>query len=217
MRGSACRERRYRRLLKWYPPAFRREHEQEVLAVLMAGAEDGRWAPGFAESADLIRSAMRMRLRPGGQRSTPTMFAAVGLMYVGAAVELATLITIVSTLGDLKSAILQRNPRYTAADWHAEMAGHMIPLAVSAAIAVGVWLWMAWANGRGRRWARIVFAAFFCLNVTGLLSGLAQGSATYAPADLIAGSVLCLVALAAVVLIFNKASEPHYMPPPTHG
>jgi hypothetical protein len=31
-------ERRYRRLVACYPRAFRREHEQEILAVLMAGA-----------------------------------------------------------------------------------------------------------------------------------------------------------------------------------
>jgi hypothetical protein len=31
-------ERAYRRLLGWYPREFRRENEQEILAVLMAGA-----------------------------------------------------------------------------------------------------------------------------------------------------------------------------------
>jgi hypothetical protein len=30
-------ERGYRRLLAWYPRAFRREHEEEMLAVLLAG------------------------------------------------------------------------------------------------------------------------------------------------------------------------------------
>jgi hypothetical protein len=62
---------------------------------------------------------------------------------------------------------------------------------------------MAWAIGRGHRWARIVFALFFALNVFGLLNGLAQGSAVYARPDLAAGSVLCLVELAAVALIFR--------------
>jgi hypothetical protein len=58
-------ERRYRRLLACYPRAFRREHTEEMLAVLMAGARQGR-RPGLAESADLIRSAAKMRLRPAG-------------------------------------------------------------------------------------------------------------------------------------------------------
>jgi hypothetical protein len=35
-------ERRYLRLLAFYPKAFRREHEQEMLSVLIAGAADGQ-------------------------------------------------------------------------------------------------------------------------------------------------------------------------------
>ena len=50
-------ERAYRRLLAWYPREFRRENEQEILAVLMADAPDDKHRPGLAESADLIRSA----------------------------------------------------------------------------------------------------------------------------------------------------------------
>jgi hypothetical protein len=56
-------ERRYRRLLACYPAAFRREHEQEILSVLMAGAEEGQRWPRPAEVADLLSSATSMRLR----------------------------------------------------------------------------------------------------------------------------------------------------------
>jgi hypothetical protein len=210
MTTSAQLERRYRRLLAWYPRAFRREHEEDILWVFMAGVEDGRWRPGLAASADLIKSATWMRLRPGVPRSARTVFAAVRLMYVGAAVELCTLITIVATLGSLKSAILVLNPHYTAAQWRAEMHGQIVPLEVSVVIAIGVWLWMAWANGRGHRWARVVFAVFFVITTVNLLRGVAQHAATYARADLIAGVVVCLVRLAVVALIFDKESGPHY-------
>lgn len=63
MTDPASQERRNRRLLACYPRAFRREHTEEMLAVLMAGARQGR-RPSLAESADLIRSAAEMRLRP---------------------------------------------------------------------------------------------------------------------------------------------------------
>jgi hypothetical protein len=56
-------ERRYRRLLACYPAAFRREHEQEMLSVLMAGAAEGQRWPRLAEAADLLRSATFTRLR----------------------------------------------------------------------------------------------------------------------------------------------------------
>jgi hypothetical protein len=63
MIDAADLERRYRRLLKCYPAAFRREHEQEVVSVLMAGAEEGQRWPRLAEVADLLRSAIYMRLQ----------------------------------------------------------------------------------------------------------------------------------------------------------
>jgi len=47
-------ERAYRRLLAWYPRKFRRENEQEILAVLIAGAPPGQRRPGLAEAADLL-------------------------------------------------------------------------------------------------------------------------------------------------------------------
>jgi hypothetical protein len=63
MTAGADLERRYRRLLLCYPAAFRCEHEQELLSVLMAGAEEGQRWPRLAEAADLLRSAIYMRLR----------------------------------------------------------------------------------------------------------------------------------------------------------
>jgi hypothetical protein len=61
--SESALERRYRRLLAWYPAPFRREQEDEMLAVLMAGAGRGQRRPGLVESADLIRNAVLMRIR----------------------------------------------------------------------------------------------------------------------------------------------------------
>jgi hypothetical protein len=63
MTNSSRLERRYRSLLALYPKAFRREHEQEILSVLMAAAPEGQKRPRVAESADLVRNAIFMRLR----------------------------------------------------------------------------------------------------------------------------------------------------------
>jgi hypothetical protein len=62
MSDSASLERRYGRLLACYPRAFRREHEQEILAVLMAGADEGQQRPRPAEALNLIKHALWMRL-----------------------------------------------------------------------------------------------------------------------------------------------------------
>ena len=62
MTGSAGLERRYGRLLACYPRAFLREHEQEILAVLMAGADESQQRPRLAEAVNLIKHALWMRL-----------------------------------------------------------------------------------------------------------------------------------------------------------
>jgi hypothetical protein len=64
MNEPAALERGYRRLLAWYPKPFRAEQGEEILAVLMAGAEQGQRRPRLAEALDVIRSAVRMRLWP---------------------------------------------------------------------------------------------------------------------------------------------------------
>ena len=63
MTESAGLERGYRRLLACYPRAYRRDHADEILAVLMAGAGEEQRRPRLAESADLFWSAVKMRLR----------------------------------------------------------------------------------------------------------------------------------------------------------
>jgi len=63
MTDSTRLERRYRRLLAFYPKAYRREHEDEILAVLMTTAAAGQKRPRLAESANLLRSAIVMRAR----------------------------------------------------------------------------------------------------------------------------------------------------------
>jgi hypothetical protein len=75
MTESAPLEQRYRRLLGWYPQPFRNEHDEEMLAVLMATSEEGQRRPGLMESANLIWSALGMRLRQAGSRSAARPWA----------------------------------------------------------------------------------------------------------------------------------------------
>lgn len=203
MSAVADLERGYRRWLRCYPRRYRREHEAEILGVLLAGAREGQRRPGRAEIADLMTGALRMRLRPRVPRSDRATLAAIRLMYAGAVVELTMAATILATLGDVRTAIVARQPAYTLAQWHTEAAGKIEPLAMWAGLGAAFWLWMAWANGRGHRWARIAFAVFFVQTSCSLLTGLAGGSAVYARADLAVGAVLWLVELAVVVLVFH--------------
>jgi hypothetical protein len=141
-------------------------------------------------------------------RPSRTVLSAVRLMYAGAALEVVVLIIALVSRGSLKSAILQANPHDTAAQLHTAENFRAGILIIGALIAVGAWLWMAWANGSGRSWARGVSTALFVIGTLGLPT-ISLRTARNA-ATLTVGVVIWLVGLAVIVLIFNKDSGPFY-------
>ena len=170
----------------------------------MACAQDGQTRPSLEAAVDLLKGAMRMRLRPrAGQPRT--VFAAVRLMWAGAAAELAALITIIVTAGSVRSAVLHSHQAAAGA-----VMTHIVIDEVGMPLLIGVWLFLAWAIGRGRDAGRFGFTSFFLLITMGLIVAQAQGGAVYAPADLIAGAAAWFIALAAIALIFVPASNRYF-------
>jgi hypothetical protein len=64
MNATEALERRYRRLLAWYPAEHRRVHGEEMIGVLLAAASGGQRRPRLADTLDLIKGGMRIRLAP---------------------------------------------------------------------------------------------------------------------------------------------------------
>lgn len=210
MTRSTSLERRYRRLLALYPGAFRAEHEEEIVAVLIAGTQPGQSHPGPAESLDLVWNAARVRaLRIRGPQPSSVAHA-VWLLCLAAALELVCLVTVSLTQGDLHAAILRSNPGLTAAQWHSIVHTHVVSVQIGAPIAACLWLLLAWATRRGYRWARSAAAVMFALTSAGLLAGLSEGAPTLAPADAIAGTALWATALAAILLLISDRSRAYY-------
>ena len=163
MSKTASLERGYRRVLACYPKAFRQENEEEILAVLLASAEEGQRRVGLAESAALVRGALRMRLRPFG-RPPRTVRGAIRMMLLGAISYAAYLIVALAISGDIK-------------DYHLSVVGHRFttaqlihlrPLIITLVIASGLavialWLWIARATSQGKNWARILSTVLFGL------------------------------------------------------
>ena len=207
MSGQDRLERGYRRVLACYPRSFRGDSEEEILAVLLASAEEGQRRVGLAESAALIRGALRMRLRPAS-RPPRVVRGAVRLMCAGAVAELVAVVTMVVTAASVKAA-LAKEPGLTAAQWH-QALGLLTFRQVGAGVAVGLWLLIAWLISRGRDAARFAFSAFFALITLTMLIALAQHGAAYAPADTIAGAAIWLIALVTMVLIFTRPSNTYY-------
>jgi hypothetical protein len=93
-----------------------------------------------------------------------TVRAAIMLMYAGAALSAAgALLTLVSA-SHIRTVIAGRFPRDTPLQVHDILMETMIIFIAPQVIAVALWAWMAWANGRGRNWARIVSAVLFGLD-----------------------------------------------------
>jgi hypothetical protein len=218
MSDQADLERGYRRLLAWYPREFRHENGPEILAVLMAGARDGQRRPGLAESADLIRSGLWMRLRPSVPRSARTVRAAVRLMYAGAALSAAELVIgLALIIADIQVAA------------RGQFLGHSLaahkPLVITVWIVFGLavialWLWMARANGQGRNWARHVSGVLFVLATLQLHGAFTRpvGQAGFEVTVLYYGSAVLFVAAwlaggAALWLLWRPASTAFFKPP----
>ena len=82
-------ERGYRRLLAFYPARYRHVHEEEILAVLMTAAPEGKRRPTLAEVADLIMGALRVRCQPvRGGLVGPGWRGVLALIGTGAALGL---------------------------------------------------------------------------------------------------------------------------------
>jgi hypothetical protein len=154
MTESQRLEREYRRLVALYPRAFRLESEEEIVGVLLATARPGQRRVGVAESADLIRGAVRMHRGP---RLPRALLTAVRLTYVGAAAELGVLIVLLVTAASLASASIRRYPDFSAAQWHAVLLGHLPVVAAGGPVLLALWAWMACANARGNHAGRVAF------------------------------------------------------------
>ena len=209
MTDSSRLERRYRRVLACYPKAFRRESGEEILAVLMATAGEGQRRVGLAESADLIMGALRMHF--GLSRSPRPVRNAVRLMCVGAVLTLADVATVLVTLGGVRSAI---GHDLSGGQWPTVMLTQVDFWLASAPIGAGVWLWLAWANGRGYHWARTAFVAFFVLLTIVPFFGLGGDRLPYTWRDVLATTVLWLAGLAAMALIFSQTASLYYQQEP---
>ena len=211
-------EQAYRRLLAWYPREFRRENEQEILAVLMADAPPGQ-RTGLAQSADLSRCGLWMRLRPSVPRSARTVRAAVKLMYAGAVVSTVNLVILLAVIADIKIYHAILGCHLTAAQVSHVNTRFITTFIVLCVVPIAVWLWMARACGRGRNWARIVSTMLFglaTLNLTSVFSWLPPGiHLTFVP--MIYGPTLpvlyWLVGLAVVWLLWRPASRAFFRPP----
>ena len=208
MSTSADLERRYRRLLAFYPRKFRAENSEEILAVLLDCAQDGQTRPGPGATADLLKGALWMRLRPPG---TPprALVAAVRLILACAVLEFAALLYVTAGTFIIRDEFRHALPAATAADWQA-LASRLTADRIAAPILLVLWLWMALYNSRGNDLARFSYFAFSALMILLTIVSVADGLFRIAPVAAAIDLAQCAAALTALVLIFTPQASRFY-------
>jgi hypothetical protein len=200
-------ERGYRRLVACYPKSFRQENGEEIISVLMATASPGQRRPTLTESADLLKGAFRMRM--GLSHAPMSVVRAVRLMCLGAVAELGTLIIAIATWGTIRASVIHHYPQYAVALTRAvndELTSDLVILPVAAV----VWFCVAYGVGRGSQWARVAAIVLAFLYTLGLGIDLSQGVFTFAPAAMIASSVVWAIGVAAIGFLLHKQSWPYF-------
>ena len=152
----------------------------------------------------------------GGPGSGPvaqpsSMQRAVLLMRVGAGLSLLNVIVGLITLGSIKDNIKQRlinDGNYTQSNLDTAYNVAVVVVIVLGVLATALWLWMAAANGAGRKWARIVATVLGGFSILGLITTFAQGQQT-AVGDIFT-VVISILAVVILVLIWSKESSAYY-------
>lgn len=142
----------------------------------------------------------------------PSIRNAVRLMWVGAGLSVVGLIVTLATIDSLKSqlrdSLEKSDPDYTQSEFDAFFTISITIAVIVSVVSVALWLWMAWKNGQGRSWARVVATVLGGLSLLSALATIAAGSATgVSIAVTLAGVLLAVVIL---VLLWRKESSDFY-------
>lgn len=238
---AAPLEARYRRLLRVYPAGHRADYEEEMIGVLMSGAEPGRRFPSPADVLDLLRAGLTARLgraytsqRGTGWREAATvtgLFAVIAL--AGAAAG-----TLVNGLalwarGDRMAAygvdgLLLADPAARAAIWLLALTAAVLGLrrATTVLAAIGVlvqagvvWFWSGLLPGPGLLTAEGVVLGAVATGLFAVASARPARAVLGARGLTLIAAGLVLAALTRAYDWFAIAPEPlissPYLPHPT--
>jgi hypothetical protein len=139
----------------------------------------------------------------------PSVVNAVKLMYIGAAVSTVSLIVSFVDISGTKAAIRRARPDLTATQVN-QLNTFIIALAVvSGLIGIALWLWMAWANGQGKNWARIVSTVLFGLATLDLVGVFSEPKTAI---GLVFPVLTWLVGAATIWLLWRPDSTAFFKP-----
>lgn len=150
---------------------------------------------------------------PQGPAAPKSVLDAVKAMYAGAGLSVIGIILVIVSSSSIKRAFANANATsakpLTTSQLHSLESAYIVSAIVILAIGAALWLWMARANGAGKRWARITSSVFFGLYTIYLLTVLTRSGFG---ATLILAALSWLVGLFAIVMLWRRESSAFFAP-----
>jgi hypothetical protein len=144
---------------------------------------------------------------PVGGQPPNSVQTAVRLMYAGAGISAISFILGLVTIGSVRRTLEKQYPTYSTSKIDALVNAEIVIVIVAGIIGVGLWLWMAWANKRGKNWARITGTVFFGLYTLDLIFVAARSASGISTVFAI---VTWLVGLGATIMLWRKESTAYF-------
>ncbi|PJI93388.1 hypothetical protein [Luteimicrobium subarcticum] len=138
----------------------------------------------------------------------PSITLAVRLMFVGAALSLVGIILAWATKDALRDQLrdASSSSSLTPSELDTLLNVSLAVATVVGLIGVGLWIWMALANGAGKSWARIVSTVLGALSVVTTLVNLTRESG----ASMALSVVSIALAVVILVLLWRRESSEFY-------
>jgi FtsH-binding integral membrane protein len=131
-------------------------------------------------------------------------------MYAGAAISGISFILGLVTIGSVRKTLEKQYPSYSASKISSLVNAEIAIVVIAGIIGVGLWLWMAWANKRGKNWARITGTVFFGLYTLDLILVAARATSGISTVFAV---VTWLVGLGATIMLWRRDSSAYFNAP----
>lgn len=150
----------------------------------------------------------------------PSITRAARVMYVGAAASVIGIIIDLTTYSSLQNAIATHQRKNGKPLTHSQVVDlahvEVVVLVVVGLIAAGVWIWLARKCLAGRSWARVVSTVLFAISTISAFVSVGGGALSAGGATRIFGIVVWLIGLAAIVLLWQRASSDYFKGAPRY-
>jgi hypothetical protein len=145
----------------------------------------------------------------GNDKPPPSIQNAVRFIYAGAAIQaLSVILEIAAVRARIQSILATGSATaLTPSQLNTAEAVSVGFLVLGGVVGASLWLWTAWKNRAGRRWARILSTVSFAILTLALLAAIAQPIALENKIIPVAEWV---VGLLAIVLLWQRDSNDFY-------